>query len=36
MKTNQSAESEVFLYTDKYELANAVMNLPIKYREVVV
>jgi RNA polymerase sigma-70 factor, ECF subfamily len=36
MKTNQSAESEVFLHTDKHELANAVMNLPIKYREVVV
>jgi RNA polymerase sigma-70 factor, ECF subfamily len=36
INTNQSAESEVFLHTDKHELANAVMNLPIKYREVVV
>jgi RNA polymerase sigma-70 factor, ECF subfamily len=36
IKTNQSAESEVFLQTDKHELANAVMKLPIKYREVVV
>jgi RNA polymerase sigma-70 factor, ECF subfamily len=36
IKTNQSAESEVFLHTDKHELANAVMNLPVKYREVVV
>jgi RNA polymerase sigma-70 factor, ECF subfamily len=36
IKTNQSAESEVFLHSDKHELADAVMNLPIKYREVVV
>lgn len=36
MKTNQSAESEVLLHTDNQELADAVMNLPIKYREVIV
>jgi RNA polymerase sigma-70 factor, ECF subfamily len=36
IKSHQSAESEVFIHSDNQELADAVMNLPIKYREVVV